>query len=76
METIDNVPTVGEFRFSSNIVSNTDSAATNALFMAVWVPLILGTLRKPGLQPIKQPPGNVSFGMAWNNICLKDEVLI
>ncbi|TNN42288.1 hypothetical protein EYF80_047550 [Liparis tanakae] len=35
------------------------------LFIAVWVPLIFGTFMKPGLQPIRSPPGNVSLGMDW-----------
>lgn len=44
-------------------VSKTASAPTIPLFMALWTPLIFGTLRNPELQPIKQPPGNVSLGM-------------
>ena len=39
------------------------SAASMPVFMALWVPLILGTLRKPGLQPTRQPPGKASLGM-------------
>ena len=46
--------------------SKTDSAASMALFMALWVPLILGTFMKPGPHPTRQPPGNVSLGMLWN----------
>ena len=42
---------------------NTASAASMPLFMAVCVPLILGTFMKPGLQPIRMPPGKVSSGM-------------
>ena len=32
------------------------------IFIAVCVPLIRGTLRKPALSPISAPPGNTSFG--------------
>ncbi len=38
------------------------SAASIPDFIAVWVPLIFGTFKNPGLQPTKQPPGNESFG--------------
>ena len=38
------------------------SAATVPDFIAVWVPLILGMLRKPAVSPIK-PPGKISLGM-------------
>ena len=34
-------------------------------FIAVCVPLILGTLRKPAAQPTSAPPGKVSLGMDW-----------
>ena len=34
-------------------------------FIAVWVPLIFGTLRKPAVPPISAPPGKVSFGIDW-----------
>ena len=30
--------------------------------MALWLPLIRGTLTKPAAQPIRAPPGNDSFG--------------
>jgi len=30
--------------------------------MAVWLPLIRGTLTKPAEHPISAPPGKVSFG--------------
>jgi len=36
------------------------------LFMAVWVPFTLGTLRKPAEQPMSAPPGKVSLGMAYH----------
>ena len=36
---------------------------TLADFIAVWVPLILGTFRKPAAQPINAPPGNVNLGI-------------
>ena len=32
-------------------------------FIAVWLPLILGTLRKPAAQPMIAAPGTVSFGI-------------
>ena len=35
-------------------------------FIAVCVPLILGTLRKPAVSPISAPPGNTSLGIDWN----------
>ena len=41
------------------------SAARIPDFMAVWVPLILGTLRKPAVQPIRAPPGKTTLGMDW-----------
>ncbi len=47
-----------EFFNKSNILS----AAIIPDFIAVWVPLIFGTFKNPGLHPIKQPPGNESFG--------------
>ena len=34
-------------------------------FMAVWVPLILGTLRNPAESPIRAPPGKKSLGRDW-----------
>ena len=30
--------------------------------MALWLPLMRGTLTKPAAQPISAPPGNASFG--------------
>ena len=56
---------VGDLLASSLLVmvSKTDSAASIPLFMALCVPLIFGTFMKPGLQPIRQPPGKVSLGM-------------
>ena len=30
--------------------------------IALWLPLMRGTLTKPAAQPISAPPGNVSFG--------------
>lgn len=41
------------------------SEAKMPLFIAVCVPLILGTFKSPGLQPINSPPGNVSLGIDW-----------
>jgi hypothetical protein len=32
------------------------------LFIAVWVPLIRGTLTNPAAQPTSAPPGNASLG--------------
>ena len=43
-------------------VSKTLSAASNPDFIALWVPLIFATFIKPGLHPIRQPPGNASCG--------------
>ncbi len=39
------------------------SAATMPDFIAVWLPLILGTLTKPAAQPISAPPGKSSRGI-------------
>jgi hypothetical protein len=33
--------------------------------MAVWLPLIFGTLRKPAASPASTPPGKLSFGIDW-----------
>jgi len=41
------------------------SAASMPVFMALWLPLMRGTLTKPAEQPISAPPGNVSFGTDW-----------
>mmetsp|Transcript_11174 Transcript_11174/g.33243 ORF Transcript_11174/g.33243 Transcript_11174/m.33243 type:complete len:263 (+) Transcript_11174:202-990(+) len=41
------------------------SAASMPDFIAVCVPLIFGTLRKPAAQPTRAPPGKVSLGMLW-----------
>ena len=49
---------------SFEIASNAASAASIADFIAVCVPLIRGTLRKPAEQPISAPPGKASLGMA------------
>ena len=38
------------------------SAAIIPDFIAVWLPLIRGTLRKPAVHPISAPPGKVSLG--------------
>lgn len=62
---IDCLPAVGEFAEELVRASKALSAASMPLFMALWVPLILGTLRKPGLHPISAPPGKVSLGMLW-----------
>ena len=32
-------------------------------FIAVWLPLILGTLRKPAASPTMTPPGKLNLGM-------------
>ena len=42
--------------------SKADSAASMPVFMAVWVPLTLGTLMKPAVQPINAPPGKARVG--------------
>jgi len=54
---------VEEEKFSSVIASNAHSAASIPDFIAVWVPLILGTFINPGLQPMRRPPGNANLGM-------------
>ena len=46
--------------------ANTASAATMPDFIAVWLPLIFGTLRNPALSPISAPPGKSSRGIDWN----------
>ena len=61
------LPLVADFKPESVRVSKTDSAASIPLFIALWVPLILATFIKPGLQPTRQPPGNVSFGRHCTN---------
>ena len=38
------------------------SAASMPDFIALCVPLILGTFTNPAEQPIKHPPGKTSFG--------------
>lgn len=43
--------------------SKADSAASIPVFMALCEPLTFGTFMKPGLQPIKAPPGNANLGM-------------
>jgi hypothetical protein len=40
----------------------TCSAASMPDRMALWLPLMRGTLTKPAEQPISAPPGKVSFG--------------
>mmetsp|Transcript_25610 Transcript_25610/g.65927 ORF Transcript_25610/g.65927 Transcript_25610/m.65927 type:complete len:243 (-) Transcript_25610:1255-1983(-) len=45
--------------------AKTASAASMPVFIAVCVPLILGTLTKPAEQPISAPPGKLSLGMDW-----------
>lgn len=57
------LPAVSDSAFSAVTLGKMASAANMPLFIAVWVPLIFGTFMKPGLQPIRIPPGNVSFGM-------------
>jgi hypothetical protein len=47
------------------MASNILSAASMALFIALCVPLILGTFINPGEQPTKQPPGKVNFGIDY-----------
>ena len=59
------LPAVGD-DFSLDNSLNAASAASIPDFMALWVPFILGTFKNPAVQPIKQPPGKVSLGMAWN----------
>lgn len=58
------IPVVGEL-FPSVNAANAASAASIPDFIALCVPLIFGTFKNPAVQPIKQPPGKVSFGMAW-----------
>lgn len=47
---------------SSPIISKILSAANIPVFIALWLPFIFGTFIKPGLQPTRQPPGNVNLG--------------
>lgn len=35
-------------------------------FIAVWVPFILGTFKKPDEHPIIAPPGKAGYGIDWN----------
>ena len=64
-------PAVGEEKFSSVIVSKIDSAASIPPFMALCVPFNRATFMKPGLQPAKHPPGNVSFGRHYKKLEVK-----
>lgn len=57
------LPIVFDWRFSLVNCLKMDSAAKMPLFIAVCVPLILGTFMSPGLQPINNPPGKVSLGI-------------
>lgn len=57
------LPIVFDCRFSFVNWLKMASEANMPLFIAVWVPLILGTFMSPGLQPINNPPGKVSLGM-------------
>ena len=50
------------FSAPAPIAAATASAANMPLFIAVWVPLIRGTLTKPAAQPISAPPGKASLG--------------
>jgi hypothetical protein len=45
--------------------SKAASAASTPLLMALWLPLMRGTLTKPAEQPISAPPGKVSLGTDW-----------
>ena len=45
-----------------SMFSNIDCAAIMPDFIARWVPLIFGTLRKPASHPVNIPPGKVNFG--------------
>ena len=47
------------------IASTTASAPNIPDFIALWVPLILGTLTIPALQPIKRPPEKARSGHDW-----------
>lgn len=52
-------PLVLEGVVSDSIIASIALSAANIpLFMALWVPLILGTFKNPAVQPTKQPPGN------------------
>lgn len=36
-------------------------------FIAVWVPFILGTFKKPAEHPIIAPPGKTGYGIDWKS---------
>ena len=60
--------------------SNALSAASMPVFMALCDPLTFGTFMKPGLQPIRAPPGNAIFGIlckseAHTKVMSKSEAL-
>lgn len=59
------LPIVFDWRFSLINWLKMASEANMPLFIAVCVPLILGTFMSPGLQPINNPPGKVSLGIDW-----------
>ena len=48
---------------SSRIAACAASAAAMPDSMALWLPLMRGTFRKPAESPISAPPGKVSFGI-------------
>jgi len=56
------LPIVFDWRFSLINWLKMASEANMPLFIAVCVPLILGTFMSPGLQPTNNPPGKVSLG--------------
>ena len=47
--------------FSSNALK-ASSAASIPVFIALWLPLMRGTLTNPAEQPISAPPGNDNLG--------------
>jgi len=59
------LPIVFDWRFSLINWLKMASEANMPLFIAVCVPLILGTFMSPGLQPTNNPPGKVSLGTDW-----------
>lgn len=40
-------------------------------FIAVWVPFIFGTFKKPAAHPIIAPPGKTGYGIDWNITSIK-----
>src|ERR1700732_3705190 len=52
------------------------SAANMPVFIALWLPLMRGKLTKPAAQPIKEPPGQDSFGQACSTLTVQARAVL